>query len=924
MFLGKLASRTILSASVGSAALMAAGPALAQGPVGTAQADQAAAAPAAEEAGPDETIVVTGSRIERKGFTAPTPTTVFGATELKQSAAVNLQQALNELPQLRNSVSPSQSQANTSAGTAPVELRGLGLTRTLTLANGRRMVGDTNNLNFVPTNLVQRVEIVTGGASAAWGSGAVAGVVNIILNDDLQGLTLGGQSGISTRGDGFRYRVDGSFGTNFADGRGHFMIGAEYVDDKGIGISGKPERPWFGAGLVNTGTTAAGPFELRRDVNDFVAAGQPLTYGGAIITGVLAGKAFSPDGSLHQVGPSDFMGLYGDNLIVASPVKRVGAYARASYDVGSAKIWADLAYGRSEVHQPFLPDPANGVLVLSISANNAFLNPQIKQQLAAAGQTSFLMTRFSRDAFFLTFDAKRQNVQGTVGIDGSLGGSWKYSGYYSHGQLKSRQLVLNSSIPANFTKAINAVTSANGAIVCAVNADAVTTNDDPACVPFNPFGDGAPSAAARAYVTGTQTQRSTDTLDMAEVSVQGDPISLWAGPVSVVVGANSRWEKRTGSNEAIDRSGSFGTPLFQAPVQGKFNVKEAFAETVVPLANSDALKVDLNAAARYSDYSLSGGIWSWKLGGTVRIVKNVLLRATRSRDIRAPNLTDLFAVNSLNIRPVLDTQAAQFTGRQGYNSSPNVTVLSGGNIALVPEAAKSWTGGGTFSPSFIPGLDLSVDYYDIKIGKAITTPSPADILTLCSQGDTESCGRITRDPVTGTITKMTATAKNISRLQTSGFDFEAAYRMPLSNLFSSASGTLAFRALATRVTKLVFVNLTSITKPLGDVGDTVANALPKWRGTFSATYQNELYSLDTRLRYAGGGKFNHLQNITNNDINARIYVDVGAEIRPTQQFSFFLRVNNLFDKNPPLVTTTYNPFYDLIGRYFTAGARVRF
>jgi outer membrane receptor protein involved in Fe transport len=905
----------MLSASVAGAALLAASPALAQPPVDGAQADQAAAAPAAEEAGED-TIVVTGSRIERKGFTAPTPTTVFGATELKQSASVNLQQALNDLPQLRNSVSPSQSQANTSAGTAPVELRGLGLARTLTLANGRRMVGDNNNLNFVPTNLVQRVEIVTGGASAAWGSGAVAGVVNIILNDDLEGLNLGAQSGISTRGDGFRYKVDGSYGVKFADGRGHFMIGAEYVDDKGIGIAGKSERPWFGAGLVNVGTTAAGPFELRRDVNDFVAAGQPLTYGGAIITGALAGNAFSPDGTLHRVGPSDFMGLYGDNLIVASPVKRAGAYARASFDLGGATVWADLAYGRSEVHQPFLPDPANGVLVLSISANNAFLNPQVKQQLAAAGQASFLMTRFSRDAFFLTFDAKRENVQGTIGIDGSLGGSWKYSAYYSHGRLKNDQLVLNSSIPGNFAKAINAVTS-GGSIVCAVNADAVTSNDDPACVPFNPFGDGAPSAAARAYVTGTQTSHSIDTLDMAEASVQGDPFSLWAGPVSVVAGVNSRWEKRVGSNEAIDRSGIFGTPLFQAPVQGKFDVKEAFAETVVPLADSDALKVELNGAARYSDYSRSGGIWSWKLGGTARIAKAVLFRATRSRDIRAPSLGELFAVNSLTIRPVADPQSAQFTGRTGYNPNPSVTVLSGGNQALVPEAAKSWTVGGTFSPSFIPGLDLSIDYYDIQIAKAIDTPTPAAVVSLCAAGDAEACSRVTRDPVTGTLTQVRATAKNISQLRTSGFDFEAAYRMPLSRLFSSASGSLAFRALATRVTKLS-------NGVLGDVGDTVQGAMPKWRGTLSATYQNDLYSLDTRLRYAGGGKFNSAQNIVNNDINARIYVDVGAEIRPSQQFSFFLRVNNLLDRNPPLITTTYNPFYDLIGRYFTAGARVRF
>ena len=315
---------------------------------------------------------------------------------------------------------------------------------------------------------------------------------------------------------------------------------------------------------------------------------------------------------------------------------------------------------------------------------------------------------------------------------------------------------------------------------------------------------------------------------------------------------------------------------------------------------------------------------SWKVGGTAHIANTLRLRATRSRDIRAPGLTDLFAVNTLNIRPVNDIQAGQHNTKPGYNPNPSVTVLSGGNQALVPEVAKSWTVGGSFSPSFMRGFDLSVDYYDISIGNAISTPAPDVILALCNGGDAESCSRITRDPVSGTITQMRATAQNIAQLRTSGFDIEASYRMSLADLFADASGSLAFRALATRVTKLRFITAGNVTNPLGDVGDTVANALPKWRGTFSATYSNDKYSLDTRLRYAGGGKFNHLQNIVNNDINARVYVDVGAEFRPESRFSFYVRVNNLFDRNPPLVTVTYNPFYDMIGRYFTAGARVKF
>ncbi len=207
--------------------------------------------PAASDTGLEE-IIVTGSRIAKAGFDQPTPTTVVGEVELREGNRPNIQQVLNDQPQFRQTVTPQVSNGNTSTGTAPVDLRGLGTSRTLTLLNGRRFVGE-NNLNFVPTNLVQRVEVVTGGASAAWGSGAVAGVVNIILKNDLEGISVGGRTGISSRGDGAQYGFDASFGTHFAGGNGHFMIGADYIKDEGIPIDGRNLARWFGAGDVNNG-----------------------------------------------------------------------------------------------------------------------------------------------------------------------------------------------------------------------------------------------------------------------------------------------------------------------------------------------------------------------------------------------------------------------------------------------------------------------------------------------------------------------------------------------------------------------------------------------------------------------------------------------------------------------------------------------
>ncbi|WP_129791314.1 TonB-dependent receptor domain-containing protein [Sphingosinicella sp. CPCC 101087] len=904
MFLRQFARRNVLAASVAGIALCAASPAYAQ--------SAPAAADEADDPSGEEAIVVTGSRIERAGFDQPTPTTVVGGAEIQQSAQVNLQQALNELPQMRNSVSPNQSIGNTSAGTAPVELRGLESARTLTLVNGRRFVGD-NNLNFVPTNLVERVELVTGGASAAWGSGAVAGVVNIILNEDLEGLSVGAQSSISSRGDGWRYAIDGSFGTHFAGGAGHFMIGAEYLKDEGIGIEGRRSRPWFGAGVVDIG---GGQFEIQPDVNDLA----PISFGGTVLSGAFAGQVFNPDGTLRPAQPSDFFSIY-DTLIVASPLERLGSYARLSYDIGEATFWVDAAYGRSDVNQPFFPDPASPVLVFSVAANNPFLSSQIQQQLAAAGEPSFLVGRFSRDTFLFQFDAVRETKEIAFGVDGSFGDGWRYDAHFSHGEVDSRQRFANSSIPANFLNAINAV-EVGGQIVCSVNADADPANDDPACVPFNPFGEDAASPEAIEYVRGTQMQDEVTKLDSAAVRLQGDPFSLWAGPVSIAVGAEARWEEQSQEIGELDAAGVFGTPLFNDPLEGGFNVKEAFFETLVPLLDSEEVDLDLNGAARYSDYSLSGGIWSWKIGGTARLFRDVLLRATRSRDIRAPSIGNLFSVSSINIAPVVDNDSEGRDSNPGYDPNPNATIFSGGNPDLVPEVAKTWTAGATFSPSFLRGFNLSVDYYDISIGNAIATPNTADITAACAAGDQDACDRVIRDG-TGTITTVFAFAQNIARFQTSGFDIEASYQMPMSRI-ADVPGTLRLRALATYVDKLVFETGANVRDTAGDVGDPVANGLPKWRANFSAAYQTDSITVDARIRYVGGGQFNDELNIVNGDIGARTYVDLGAEFRVMDRFTFFGRVRNVFDVNPPLITTTYNAHYDVVGRFFTVGARVNF
>lgn len=917
---------------------LVAGMAFAPSAFAQSSASQQAAPADAENS--DAEIIVTGSRIARAGFEQPTPTTMIGADEIRQGQRPNLQQVLNDSPQFRPTTTPQVSPGNTSSGNAPVDLRGLGPNRTLTLVNGRRFAGQ-NNLNYVPLGMVQRVEVVTGGASAAYGSDAVSGVVNLILKDSIEGITVGAQSGISSRGDGNRYGGDITMGTSFADGRGQLLFSGEYVKD--AAISDRNSRRNLGsAGIVRLNPTD--PTDLRQILLRDINYGD-RTSGGLIKSGIFAGQMFNSDGTLSTyrggtslavspgttpfpsqvIGGLDAVGLY-DAIAVTTPLERISTFARASYDFDSIKLWADATYGRSRADYNFLPDIGASASI-TMQATNPFLSPAIRSALATAGETSFTLGRFFDGPLMLRYAGTREQIEGAVGIDADLGATWKLRAHYSHGEIDWAQRVHNTRIVSRFNNAINAVES-GGQIVCAINADATTANDDPACRPLNLFGYGAPSAEALAYTHGTQHNDTTNKMDAAAVEIQGDLFSLWAGPVTVAFGAEGRWEEQTSKSGSLDLAGAYGPlNLYGAPVNGGFNVKEAFGEVALPLLDIEGTaKVDLNGAARYSDYSRSGGIWSWKGGATIGLFDTLLLRGTRSRDIRAPTITELFTVRGINVGPLVDQDSAgRAAANPAYNPTPAaVTTYSGGNPDLLPEISLTTTIGASFSPKFMPRFNLSVDYYDITIKGAITTLTASNVTLACASGNTSACDRITRD-ATGTVTEVRSNSQNIARFETSGFDIEASYLADLSEVSSSLPGSLRIRALATHVRKFVFDTGISRVDTAGDVGSSTTNAIPKWRGVLSFTYETERLGLDARIRYVGGGKFNHLLEgvLVNNDVSARTYLDLGAQFKAGDRLTLSANVNNVFDRAPP-ISPTGPAFYDVIGTYFTMGARVAF
>lgn len=391
----------------------------------------------AVEAAPDQNgdIVVTGSRIDRAGFDTPTPTAVLGDTEIRLGSRPSVAQIINDLPQVRATTSPQSNAANLNSGQSTIDLRGLGDARTLTLLNGRRFAGSTD-LNNVPLPLLKRIEVVTGGASAAWGSGAVAGVVNIILDDKLTGLSLSGKTGLSSRGDGARYGIDASFGAGFADDRGHVIVAAAYQTD--LGILDRNSRYGLSSALFVNPLYAPGngqsQFFLAADVN--YADASPSTL---ITSGVLAGQTFQNNGALRPFiygSPRTSTLMVGgeginssDQYPIYPPSDRLNLYGRATFDIGDAKFWIDGNFAINTANLYTRSENIRGTL--SISRDNAFLLPSIRAQLIAAGETSFNVGRLFNDYGYFRFDYTRRNVDTGIGVDGSFAdGKWRYSAYF--------------------------------------------------------------------------------------------------------------------------------------------------------------------------------------------------------------------------------------------------------------------------------------------------------------------------------------------------------------------------------------------------------------------------------------------------------------------------------------------------------------
>lgn len=888
-----------------------------------------------------EEITVTSSRLESSGFDAPTPTTTIGAEDIAASGLPNIADYLNELPVFLGTNSPKAlSFATTRLGMNTLNLRGLGENRTLVLVNGRRRVPSTDggsvDINTIPMAIVERVEVVTGGASAAWGSDAVAGVVNFLLNDELDGLRTSLQYGSSTRGDAEGTHASIAYGSVIGDDLGYLVIAAEYQTTNGLGSQREREIGRQGWSRIpnpdDTGPTDGIPDEvIARNAGLLLASEGGLVLG----PGPIAGTQFGPGGTPTPYNFGDSVsGIWvvgGDGGFVDSQLlpesDRKNLMATFNRDLSEAvEFFFEGSYSESSGSSNIVPPFA---FPITIQSDNAFIPAEFQTQLDANGITSFGLFRLNTDHGFIRTTQKVESFTATTGFNGRFGSSWTWDVYGQYGQT-TNQLLERNLLVQNRINAVDAVVSPTGEIVCR----ATLTGGAPGCVPLNLFGQGSPSAEAIEYVMGDAFSRQEFTQHVAAATLRGDVFEGWAGPIAAAVGVEYRKDQIERLVDEHSRDFDFLISNYQ-PIEGTIDVTEVFLETGVPLLSEKPMaeSLDFNAAVRFTDYSTSGAVETWKVGLTYAPVQDIKLRGTVSKDIRSPNAFELFTRGQLGFSTVTDP----FTG-----TTPFIQVLTTGNPELSEETADTTTVGIVVQPSFAPGLRASIDWYDIQLEDGIGVLDLQEVIDLCFAGDAALCSLISRNAA-GQIVQLTDPQLNIAESRFSGVDFELRYDMSLQDLLPRLGGSLRFKLLGNYVDKMEFspngIDTLDSVGSLGVGAFGLAPGAPEWRWDGSVSYDSGAFGFTTSVRYIGEGNYNSNYTIEDlsaedNTVDAETYVDIsaryGLEMGATRM-EFFLGANNVFDNDPQPLPDDFisqrpinTVLYDLLGRYVYGGVRVNF
>ncbi len=946
----------------------------------------------AAPAGEGDTIVVTGSRIQqRSDYDLANPLVTVTAESLEQSGNVQIVETLAQKPALIASFSGALTSGSNSdfgaVGVQLLNLRGLGENRTLVLVNGRRHVASLSgtaavDINTIPNDLIESVDVLTGGASAIYGADGVSGVVNFRLKRDFEGFKASGQVGISSRGDAGQRYGSLTYGRNFSDGRGNIALSYEFREQDRVSSfdrerTGNPLKTY---GIVRN------PNDFPDDPNvpDRLPTND-LRYADSSLDGAIdfdfdgipeytgSGKVYDrgtllpSSGGLTQGGDSTPLAGYQGDLQAYNRVHNINLLSH--YDFSDAfKVFFEAKYVKNRTFTLAQP---------SFDFYNYLTpdNPYLQERFAGIADTSgdALISRDNYDLGVRGERNDRETMRFVGGFEGDISDHAKYELSYTFGQTKSKILLTDYRIADRYFAAVDAVRDpATGNIVCRSdlfpndnidpeNYDAPATTFTPGagsgCRPLNLLGNGVRDQAALDWVNADIMNRSKIQQHVVSGSISGDFgqfFELPGGPVGFALGGEYRKEKSRFVPDELLQQGALADFSVQLPESGSFDVKEIFGELSAPILKNVpfAYNLTVGAALRLSDYSTIGKTTTWKVDGTYAPIPDITFRGTWSEAVRAPNITELFAPMNGGFSFISDpcdpvyidegTQyrvancqatlaAAGLTPDQiaSFNpeNDPQATVSlpgnSGGNRNLREETARTWTAGVVLRPQFIPGLIASFDWYDIKLKNAINTPTAEELAELCVDQptlDNVYCQNITRAQGTGYVAGYFVQPQNVASFRTAGAD------MKLNYSFDTAkAGRFNISLVGGYLNKLEF-----IPTPGAEVDvDRLEAYYPKWNATGDITWKLDKLTVNYGVSwFSKTRRYTTEQLDANPDIAEPKYQwykekwqhDLYVAYDVDERFRFYVGANNLFDQQPSIASSNYPVSY--VGRYMYAGAKI--
>jgi iron complex outermembrane receptor protein len=926
-------------------------------------------------------VVVTGSRLVRSDLSAPSPTTVINQDAVQLSGDTTVETVINELPQLSAGNNSSVNSAGGS-GVLTANLRGLGAARTLTLVNGRRFIPANSagsvDLATIPNSLVERVEIITGGASAVYGSDAIAGAVNFILRDDFEGLEVSTQYGETSESDGKSVQYDVMFGSNFAEDRGNVTMYASHSTRDPVMMQDRD----FSAIPLNAALGPSGSGNIpggRVSLSGAQMAALNVGGGpGVIPTGPegcttrVNSIRFGANGAVLRHCDPETLYNYAAGNYLLRPLERTQFSGLARYAFSEhAEAYADVHYALAENEFQQAADSLSIVTgtnsyfevlnyatnpVLSPDVRALFVNnPQIFDPTGSGNaRISGGIARRVDELGLRNFSFERNTIGTTLGVRGDFplaGYTWRWDVFGQYQRSRTDETVRGTMSPARLSLGLNSTTNASGQIVCVTQVLG--------CVPVNPFGTGSISPEAAAFISPARSSTDRFERSVAGASLAGEFFKLPAGPLSVALGAEYRSDDYRFLPGATDLAREYGAPS-RGITAGGYDVSEVFGEIRVPLLSDMpfANVLALEGAIRYSDYSNFGSVETWRAGLEWGPVEWLRFRGAYNVAIRAPGINELFAPITEGFSPGNDPCAAvrnpsqaqkDFCVQQGVPAAEinsfvqtalGFSQLSGGNPNLKEETSDTMTIGAVVRLPFLDRFNLAVDYYEIEVEDAIDTINAQTTLDVCYQildASSEPCRAITRLPGTGQVFQVRASNSNIGLLSVKGVDLTADYTFTLPDALAFSGGADLSLMLNTgwmfeRVRQLVGAAPIDCAGFFGSCTAQGAGGSPDFKALLAASYNSGPLMLRTQIRHIGGLEpLAAIAASTPVVADSVTYVDFSTTVQVGEKLELFGGIDNAFDEQPPLLTSSWGgdantdvTLYDVIGRRYFVGLRARF